>query len=191
MVEGSPRIFRGENALDDDGPLPEGTNPLHVTPSKCFALHHAVRVANPQHTSFRANNIRHVGKAAIEKKACQPARVTENLRQEGNLRPDIPTQELLHSVSGLALAVSDDRRIDCDDQGCETHIQGSAHGILCGDAATGEIELIPDRSCRSSLHVLQPMARNRGEYQANAGSTTRSGSRDFTIGMHYAEVTHG
>ena len=65
MVERPSRILCGENALDDDRSFPERANPRHVAPTECLALHRRVSVANPKYTPFRADNIRHVGKAAV------------------------------------------------------------------------------------------------------------------------------
>ena len=112
MIERPLRIVCRENAFDYDRAFPERTNPLRVVPGEYLALHRSVRITNPQYTCFRADDIGHVGKAAVEEKARQPTWTSQNLRGERDPRSDIAPQKLLHSVTQLALSVSDDGRID-------------------------------------------------------------------------------
>src|SRR5205823_1101095 len=132
-----------EDAFDDNRAFPERTNPLHVVPGECLALHRSVRVTNPQYTRFGTDDIGHVGKAAVKEEAYQPTWTSENLRCERDLRPEIAAQKLLHPVTYLALPVSDDGRIDRNHKDRVSHFHRSTHCILRRSTAAREIQLIP------------------------------------------------
>src|ERR1700756_1946954 len=141
MIEQPLCIVCREDAFDDNRAFPERTNPAHVIPGECFTLHRSVRVTNSQGTCFGADDIGHVGKATVEEKLHQPTWASENLRYEGDLRPDIAAQQLLHSITQLALPVSDDARINGNHQHRVSCVHSSPHRILCSGTSARKIQL--------------------------------------------------
>src|SRR5262249_29817817 len=91
----------------------------------------------------------------------EPARVAQDVGQEGQLVEQAAGDQLLHAIAVVTLAEAGDGRVDGDDEPGEAGDARTLDRLLGSGPPTDEVELEEHRGGRGRLHVFERVAGGR------------------------------
>src|SRR5712692_1830232 len=146
LINGTPRVIAGQDAFDDDGAVPQITNPTQVCPRHRGGRERGIDIDKWHRPLAWDDDVRERRQTAVTQETDQPRRMGQDLRKKRDLLQQAPADELFHAVAVVALTESGDGGVDGHDQRGVPRNPCSFNHRFGGIATANKRQLIDDRT---------------------------------------------